>query len=414
MLTPTDSGPRCQSNEDGMRLARRLDAVKPSATIAISQRAAELKAQGVDVISFGVGEPDFGTPSHIGQAAQSAIQEGHTHYTRVRGIDPLVNAIAADCQRKRGVRPEAAEIVVSVGAKHSLFNLALALYEEGDEVIIPAPYWVSYPDQVRLAGATPVIVDTAEDAGFRLTPTSLASAVTARTKAVLLCTPSNPTGAAYSADQLRALADELRKGDYSIIVDEIYSELVYGGFEQKSLLEVASDLRERIVIVDGVSKTYAMTGWRIGWMIGPAPLAKACEKIQGQATTNPASISQYAAIAALTGPREPIDTMQQAFAKRRTLLVDGLNAIDGISCRLPEGAFYAFPNVSALLGRCAKGVELEDDVALARFFLDEARCAAVPGSAFGKPGYLRFSYATSETLIEEGLHRISSAVAALD
>ena len=394
-------------------LARRIQAVKPSATLAMTQKANELKAQGVDVIAFGVGEPDFATPPAICEAAKAAIDGGATHYTRVRGIDPLLKAIAADSERRRGVKHDTSEIVVSVGAKHTLFNLAMVLFDEGDEILIPAPHWVSYPDQCRIIGAEPITLETREEDGFRLTPEALEAAVTDKTKALILCSPSNPTGSAYTAEQLRALADVAAKGDYWIIVDEIYGELVYDGFEQKSLLTVAPELRERIIVVDGVSKTYAMTGWRIGWALAPAHVAKAVEKIQGQSTTNPAAVSQHAAVAALTGDKAPIQKMQSAFAERRAAIVEGLNAIDGISCRQPEGAFYAFPNVTALVGKSHAGGKIEDDTALAMWLLEAARVAVVPGGAFGAPGYVRMSYATSMELIQEGLKRIRDAVATL-
>lgn len=395
-------------------LARRLSAVQPSATLAIAQRASELKSQGVDVLSFSVGEPDFDTPAHIRDAAKRAIDEGVGKYTTVRGIPALRQAIAADSKARRGgVEHKPDEIVVSVGAKHTLFNLALALFEEGDEVVIPAPYWVSYPEQVRLAGAEPVIVTTTADEGFRLTPEKLAAAITPRTKALILCSPSNPTGAAYDGEQLRALADAAAKHSFWIITDEIYAHLVYGGFQQKSILEVAPELRDRIVVVDGVSKTYAMTGWRIGWMLGPKHVATAVDTVQGQSTTNPTAVAQFAAIAALKGPASGIEEMRRAFEERRDIIVAGLNAIDGVECRVPEGAFYAFPSVEGLVGRSFEGSRLEDDVAVARFFLEQARCAVVPGTPFGAPGFVRFSYAAGADTIREGLRRISAAVAKL-
>ncbi len=396
-------------------LAERLSRVKPSATVAIAQRARELRDQGIDVLSFSVGEPDFDTPAHIREAAKTAIDEGATRYTAARGIPALREAIcAASKARRGGVSHEPADVVVSVGAKHTLFNLALALYDEGDEVIIPSPYWVSYPEQVRLAGATPVIINTTESEGFRLTPEKLAAAITPKTKALVLCSPSNPTGAAYNPAQLRELADVCKGHSFWIIVDEIYGQLVYEGFQQKSILEVAPELRDRIIIVDGVSKTYAMTGWRIGWMLAPAHVAKACDKLQGQATTNPTAAAQYAAIAALTGPQEPVEQMRQAFEERRALIVGGLNDIEGISCLTPDGAFYAFANVEGLVGRKASGQTLEDDLAVAGYLLEEARCAVVPGTAFGAPGFLRISYAASKEVIAEGLRRMAAAIGALD
>ncbi len=399
---------------ESIPVARRLSAVKPSATVAVAQRARELKAQGIDVLSFSVGEPDFDTPAHIRDAAKQAIDRGATRYTAARGIIELRNAICqTSAARRGGVSHEPADVVVSIGAKHTLFNLALALYDEKDEVLIPAPYWVSYPEQVRLAGATPVIVQTTEAEGFRMTPDALRAAITSKTKALLLCSPSNPTGAAYSGEQLRELADVAAQHNFWIIVDEIYGQLVYGGFEQKSILEVAPELRDRIIIVDGVSKTFAMTGWRIGWMLGPEHVAKACDKIQGQATTNPAAVAQHAALAALEGPWAPMEAMRKAFEERRGIIIEGLNAIDGISCRLPEGAFYAFASVQGLIGRRAGDQTLETDIDIAGYLLEEARCAVVPGTAFGAPGFVRISYAASNDVIREGLKRIGEAVAKL-
>ncbi len=399
---------------ESIPVARRLSAVKPSATVAVAQRARELKAQGIDVLSFSVGEPDFDTPAHIREAAKQAIDKGATRYTAARGIVELRKAICEmSAKRRGGISHDPADVVVSIGAKHTLFNLALALYDEGDEVLIPAPYWVSYPEQVRLAGANPVIVQTTEAQGFRMTPDALRTAITPRTKALLLCSPSNPTGAAYSGEQLRELADVAAQHNFWIIVDEIYGQLVYGGFEQKSILEVAPELRDRIIIVDGVSKTFAMTGWRIGWMLGPEYVAKACDKIQGQATTNPAAVAQYAAIAALEGPWAPMEAMRKAFEERRSIIIDGLNAIEGISCGLPEGAFYAFASVQGLIGKRAGAQTLQTDLDVAGYLLEEARCAVVPGTAFGAPGFVRISYAASNDVIREGLQRMGEAIAKL-
>ncbi|MGF1468119.1 MAG: pyridoxal phosphate-dependent aminotransferase [Sandaracinaceae bacterium] len=395
-------------------LAERIGWIQPSATLVMTQRARELRAQGVDVLSFGAGEPDFDTPTPVREHAKRALDDGATHYTAVAGIPELRSAIRDVSARRRGGQVhELDEIVVSVGAKHSLFNLAMALYDPGDEVIVPAPHWVSYPDQVALLGARPVIVPTAEEGGFKLTPAALEAAVTPRTKALILNTPCNPTGSAYTAEELRALADVALRGRYWVLVDEIYGELVYDGFEHRSLLEVAPALRDRLVIVDGVSKTFAMTGWRIGWTLSPAGLARAMVKIQGQMTSNAAAVSQHAAMAALRGGSGEVDRMREAFAARRRLVVDGLNAIDGLSCREPEGAFYAFVNVRGWLGRRAQERVLEDDVALATWLLDEARCATVPGTAFGAPGYIRLSYATDEASLAEGLRRIAAAGASL-
>lgn len=383
--------------------------------MAVAQRARELRAAGKGVLSFSVGEPDFSTPAFICEAAKQALDAGATRYTSVGGIAELRQAVARDSQQRRpgyAVGPE--NVLVSVGAKHSLFNLALALFEAGDEVVIPSPYWVSYPEQVRLAGAEPVVAATGPEDGFLLGPKRLESVLSARTKAVVLCSPSNPTGAAYSAEQLKALAEVLAGHSCWVIVDEIYAHLTYDGRRHVSLAEVAPHLRDRLVIVDGVSKAYAMTGWRIGWMLAPAHLAKACEKLQGQSTTNPTAIAQHAAVAALNGPQNEVETMRQAFESRRDLVLQGIDDIDGLSCTKPQGAFYAFIDVRKLLGRQGSGRNLQSDVDIATYLLDQAQCALVPGTAFGAPGFLRFSYASDEATLKEGLRRIRSAVETLE
>ncbi|MEZ4286922.1 MAG: pyridoxal phosphate-dependent aminotransferase [Polyangiales bacterium] len=400
---------------ESIPLAKRLDVIEPSATVAISTRATELKAQGVDVLSFSVGEPDFDTPAHIRQAAYDAIEHGATRYTAVRGIPQLREAICAVSKARRGgVSHKPSEVVVSVGAKHTLFNLAMTLFEPGDEVIVPAPYWVSYPEQAKMMGAEPVIVETTEKDGFRLSGAQLEKAITSKTKALILCSPSNPTGSAYTAAQLQELVDVLKRHPKVwIIVDEIYGQLIYDGFKQVSILELAPELKDRIIIVDGVSKTFAMTGWRIGWMLAPEYVAKACDMVQSQSTTNPTTVAQYAAVAALTGPWEPIEEMRKAFETRRNLIVDGLNKIDGVSCRMPEGAFYAYANVKDLIGMKAGDKQIDNDLQLGAYLLEEARVAVVPGGAFGSPGYLRISYAASPETIRDGLGRIKAAVAKL-
>ncbi len=359
------------------------------------------------MIGFGVGEPDFDTPAHILEATQRALVDGHTRYTSVRGIAPLREAICEDSAARRGgVRHGPQEVVVSVGAKHSLFNLCFALLGPGDEALVPTPCWVSYPEQCELAGATAVLVETRAEDGFKLTPQQLTNALSPRTRAMFLCSPCNPTGSAYSADELAGLAEVARAHDFWIIVDEIYATLVYGDFAQRSILEVAPDLRERIIIVDGVSKRFAMTGFRIGWMLAPAAVASACEVIQSQTTTSAATMCQYAALAALRGPMEPVEQMRRSFERRRTLAVSGLNALPGVRCRMPEGAFYAFFDVSSFIGREVSGRQIDDDVQLAELLLDEAHCALVPGSAFFGPGHLRMSYATGEEQIERGIARM--------
>jgi len=391
--------------------AERLSVVAPSITLAMNARAADLKAKGVDVFSFGVGEPDFDPPKFVLDAAKAAIDAGCSKYTAVSGIAPLKEAIAAFCKERRGFEVTPANIIVGVGAKHVLFNLALALYEAGDEVIIPAPYWVSYPEQVRMVGATPVVVVTTEESGFRLSPAQLEAALTPKTKAIVLCTPSNPTGSAYSRAELEGLAAVLRKHDCYIIVDEIYAELVYDGFEHVSFAALAPDMKDRIIVVDGVSKTWAMTGWRIGWAVAHPKLIKAIDTIQGQSTTNPTAVAQHAAKAALTGPIGVVTEMRDAFQKRRNVMVDGLNALPGVTCRMPEGAFYAFADMRGLYGiKGPKGV-LANDEDVAGWLLDVAHVSGVPGSGFGAPGYLRLSYASSEERIRGALSSIATCIA---
>jgi aspartate aminotransferase len=379
----------------------------------MAARAAKLREQGHRVFAFGVGEPDFETPEHIREAAKKAIDRGASHYTAVTGTPALKKAICAATERDRGWTPKPEQVVVSCGVKHALFNLALALFDPGDEVIIPAPYWVSYPEQVRLAGATPVIVPTQEEDAWLLTGASLAAAITPRTRAIILCTPSNPTGSAYPSERVVELGQALKKSpDTLLIVDEIYGELVYDGFKHYSPALVLPDLRDRIIVVDGVSKTHAMTGWRIGWSISPPEVAKALDIIQGQSTTNPAAVSQEAAIAALSAPRDAFMKMHAAFQERRNRMVEGLRALPGVKCRMPDGAFYALADVRGLYGLKAGDRELKSDEDIAFWLLDTAHVAAVAGTPFGAPGYLRFSYACSNETIDEGLAAVRRAIEA--
>jgi aspartate aminotransferase len=394
--------------------AKRLAAVAPSATLEMNARANAMRARGIDVYAFGVGEPDFEPPRFVLDAAKAAIERGASKYTAVSGIEPLKQAICDATLRSRKYAPDPGQVTVSVGAKHALFNLAIALYESGDEVIIPAPCWLSYPEQVRIVGATPVIVETAESAGWRMSPNALERALTPRTKAVVLCSPSNPTGAAYPETELKALLEVLAKHDCWIIADEIYAELVYDGFRHVSAAKLGRDmspsLETRIVAIDGVSKQYAMTGWRIGWSISPPRLARALEIVQGQTTTNATAIAQHAAVAALTGPQEETLRMRTIFEKRRNVMIEGLNAIPGIRCRVPEGAFYAFADCRGLRGIEHNGRPIATDLELATFLLEKAHVASVPGDSFGAPGYIRFSYATSEERIAAGIASIRAAV----
>ncbi|MBI5443581.1 MAG: pyridoxal phosphate-dependent aminotransferase [Deltaproteobacteria bacterium] len=398
-----------------MTLSRRAQEIKPSATLAITAQAKQMQAQGIDVIGFGAGEPDFPTPAHVVAAAAEALRQGDTRYTPVGGTAELKNAICHAFARDYGLTYAPSEVTASCGAKHTLFNCFLALLDEGDEVVIPAPYWLSYPEQVQFAGGTPVVVNTSEEDGFRLRPEALEAALSGRTKILVLNSPSNPTGSMYTAADLAALAEVLRGRDVLVVSDDIYHKLTYNGGRFASLLEVAPDLRERTVVVNGVSKTYAMTGWRIGYAAGPRKIIAAMEDIQSQSTSNPTSFAQKGAAAALLGSQDSVAEMLSAFAERRRFLVEALNAIPGVRCSAPEGAFYAFPNVSSLYGRCSpRSVEIQDSLAMSSYLLDEARVAVVPGGPFGSEDHIRLSYATSMDAIREGVRRMAEALMRLN
>jgi aspartate aminotransferase len=387
--------------------------VKPSETLAITAKANALRAQGRDVIGFGAGEPDFDTPDHIKQAAIRAIEAGFTKYTPVGGTDELKDAIIAKLKTDNRLEYKRSQVVVSCGAKHTLYNLAQALFEEGDEVIIPAPYWVSYPDIVVLAGGTPVILNTLEKDGFKMKPEQLKASITGRTRAVIFNGPSNPTGAAYSPDELKALAAVLADTDIFAISDDIYEKILYADFPFANLAMAEPRLKDRTIVVNGVSKAYAMTGWRIGYAAGPEEIIGAISKIQSQNTSNPTSISQKASVAALAGDQQVVSMMVAEFKKRKDYIVDALNDIPGIFCPMPEGAFYVFPNVSALYGRSYEGKKISNSTEFIEYLLDGANVATVPGVAFGSDDHIRLSYATSLKNIEEGVRRIKDAVAKL-
>ncbi|MGA2447418.1 MAG: pyridoxal phosphate-dependent aminotransferase [Polyangiaceae bacterium] len=393
-------------------LASRLNAVAPSLTLEMNARALELKSRGVDVFAFGVGEPDFEPPQSVLDAAKLAIDKGCSKYTPVAGIPALRAAVCDATERSRGWRPKPENVCVSVGAKHALFNLAIALVEPGDEVVIPKPFWVSYPEQVRMMGGTPVLVDTDESAGWKLSPRALEKAITPRTKAIILCTPSNPSGTTYAEHELASLVDVVRRHDCWLIVDEIYGELIYDGLPYVSVGKIAPDLADRLVVVDGVSKTFAMTGWRIGWAVGPSPLIKALDLVQGQSTSNATAVAQHAAIAALKCPPGDFTATRASFQKRRDAMVSGLASIPGVRCRTPEGAFYAFADCRGLYGLNWNGKAIASDENVALWMLDQAHVAAVPGGAFGAPGYVRFSYAANEERIAAGIASIRRAVEA--
>jgi len=397
-----------------MKTSAALDRISPSPTLAISARVAELQRAGADVIGLGAGEPDFDTPDFVKEAAIAAIRAGKTKYTQVDGTPELKEAIALKFRRDNGLEFRPDEITANVGGKHTLFNAMVATLEPGDEVIVPAPYWVSYPDVIQFAGARPVTLVAGADQGYKLTPEQLDAAITPRTKWLILNSPSNPTGAAYSADELRALGEVVERHPHVwVFADDMYEHIVYDGFRFATIAEVCPALRDRTLTVNGCSKAYAMTGWRIGFAGGPAWLIKAMGKLQSQSTSNPCSIAQAAAVAALTGDQSFLPERAAAFQARRNLIVGALNAVEGMRCPTPEGAFYAYPDVSGLIGRTTPdGRRIETDADLVAYLLD-AGVAAVPGAAFGVSPAMRISYATSDALLAEAGRRIAGACAAL-
>lgn len=382
--------------------------IQPSATVAVSRRAADMVREGRDVISLAAGEPDFDTPRHVRDAAIRAINEGKTHYTNVDGIPELKEAVAAKFRRDNGLDVTAADCFVSAGGKQIIFNALLATLNPGDEVVVPVPYWVSYPELVRLCDAKPVYAVADARTGFKLSPEMLEAAITPKTKWLILNTPSNPTGAAYTAEELKALAEVLlRHPQVHILTDDIYEVLVYDGGTFATIAHVEPALRERTLTMNGVSKSHAMTGWRIGYCTGPRPLLAAMLKLQGQSTTNPNSIAQWASVEALNGPQDFLREWREIFQARRDLVVSGLNANTGLDCLTPEGAFYVFPSVQRLLGKTSGGgVELRTDEDFVMALLEEAGVALVHGAAFGLPGHVRLSYAASETELQGAVTRI--------
>lgn len=398
-----------------MKPSAALDRISPSPTLAITSRVLELKRAGVDVIGLGAGEPDFDTPDFVKEAAIKAIRDGQTKYTNVDGTAELKDAIVAKFARDNRLTYTPPQISVNVGGKHTLFNALVATLDAGDEVIVPAPYWVSYPDVVQFAGAVPVIVAAGAEQGYKLTPAMLEAAITPRTKWVILNSPSNPTGAAYTADELRALGAVLeRHPQVWIFADDMYEHIVYDDFAFATIAQVCPSLYDRTLTVNGCSKAYAMTGWRIGFAAGAPWLIKAMAKLQSQSTSNPCSIAQAAAVAALTGDQSFLKERARAFQVRRDLVVDMLNAADGITCPRPEGAFYVYPDVSGAIGKSTpKGARIESDSDFVTYLLDDARVAAVQGVAFGVSPAMRISYATSEAQLTEACTRIQQACAAL-
>jgi len=397
-----------------MKLSKRIQNIAPSATLAFTDRVAEMRGKGIDVIAFNVGEPDFDTPENIRKAGCAAIESGKTRYTPAAGIADLRKVIAEKLLRENGMKYDPAAISVGTGAKQPLCNTVLALCEEGDEVILPTPCWVSYVEMIKLAGAKPVLVPTSEKNGFQLDVAAIEKAVTDKTVAILINTPNNPTGAVYSEETLRALAKVALDHDLMVISDEVYEKLTYNGKKHFSIGSISPEMQEHTVTINGVSKAYAMTGWRIGYAAGPLPLIKGINKLQGHATSNPCSISQYASVEAIGGPQDSVEKMRVEFDRRRQMLVKKLNEMPGISCADADGAFYLMPNVSAYFGKTAPdGTVIKDDVALADYLLNTAHIAVVQGSAFEYPASVRISYSNSFEALTEGMRRMEDALAQL-
>ncbi|MBQ79051.1 MAG: aspartate aminotransferase [Planctomycetaceae bacterium] len=392
-------------------LAQRMASLQPSATLAMAARAGAMKASGIDVIDLSVGEPDFPTPEHICQAGKAAISAGKTKYTPAAGIPALREAIANDYTRRSGLSVTPAQVIVSNGAKHSLHNVFTSLLNPGDEVVVPTPYWVSYAELIKLTGAIPVLLETSIDEDFKLQPNALKSAITPRTRMLLLCSPSNPTGVVYSREELVGIADIAIEADLSIVSDEIYDQLVFDGRESISFPTLRPGLESRSIVVAGVSKTYSMTGWRIGWTIGPPALSKAMGSLQSQETSNPCSISQHAAIEALTGPQECVTLMRNAFQARRDLVVKRLSQIPGVKIPDIGGAFYAFLDIHTSLGRPHGPI---DSVTWCEQLLEKEQVATVAGSAFGAEGHVRMSFAASEEKLTIGLDRIARFLSSIE
>lgn len=393
-------------------LSARLNRLAPSATLAMSQRSNELKASGVDVVNLSVGEPDFNTPDHIKEAAKKAIDENYSRYSPVPGYPVLREAIVEKLKRENNLEYKSSHIICSNGAKQSVCNVVMSLVGEGDEVIVPAPYWVSYTQMVKLADGVPVTVATGLEQNFKMSPEQLEKAITPQTRALILCSPSNPTGSIYSYEELEALAEVLKKHERVMVIsDEIYEHINYTG-KHASMAQVPG-MKERTVIINGVSKAYAMTGWRIGFAAGEEWVIKACNKLQGQYTSGPCSVSQMAAAAAFAGPQECVETMRRAFERRKNLIVSLAREIPGLEVNDPEGAFYLFPKCSSYFGKKDGDTVIKDSNDMALYLLDKGHVATVSGDAFGAPGYFRMSYATDEDSIRKAMKRIAEALAKL-
>jgi aspartate aminotransferase len=393
-----------------MKLASRIALIKPSPTLTIQAKANALKASGRDIIGFGAGEPDFDTPLNIKEAAIRAIHAGFTKYTPVGGTDELKDAVIGKLKRDNQLTYRQSEIVISCGAKHSLFNVTQVLFEEGDEVLIPSPYWVSYTDIVYLTGAKPVVIRTRVDDGFKLQPSQLEAAITPRTRAIIISYPSNPAGVCYSRRELEELAAVILRKGIMIISDDIYEKIIYDDQPFFTLASLSDELKRISIVINGVSKSYSMTGWRIGYTAGSEEIVSAMTKYQSQNTSNPTSIAQKAAVEALNGPQESVGIMAREFQKRRDLIVEKLTAIPGVTCLMPQGAFYVFPDVGSYYGRSYDGKVIRNSAEMATYLLDEANVALVPGGDFGHDDHIRISYATSMEQIEKGVERIRMAL----
>lgn len=396
-----------------MKLAARAGRIVPSPTLSITATAKAMVAQGIDVIDFASGEPDFDTPDVVKDAAHTAIKQGFTKYTPASGIDELKVAVVEKLKTEQGLRYDKAQILISCGAKHTLYNIAEALFEHGDEVIIPLPFWVSYPDQILLNDATPVLLETHEADGYVVRRRDLEAKVTPRTKAIIINSPCNPTGATYTRECLQDIADIAERHDLTIISDEIYEKIIYDDIRHVSIATLGTEIAARTVVVNGVSKAFAMTGWRIGYAAGPKPLIAAMANIQSQSTSNPTSISQKAAVAALRDGDTFTQHMMKEFDRRRRYMVGRLNAMPGVTCLMPTGAFYAFPNVSGIFNRSHGGGKIQTAADLATYLLQEAKVAVVPGEPFGSASHIRLSYATSMEAITHGLERMKTALTKL-
>ena len=393
-----------------MSISKRVSVISPSVTLAITAKAKKMREEGIDVIGFGAGEPDFDTPAHIKEAAKKALDEGFTKYTPASGMKELKKTICKKFKNDNNLDYSPQEILVSCGAKHSIFNAILALCNEGDEVILPSPYWVSYPEMIKVAGARPVAIETTQKNNFKVTLQKLEEAITPKTKLFILNSPSNPTGMVYTKEEMVLISSVLVKKSIFCISDEIYEKIIYDGKEHISIASLGEAIKRLTILVNGVSKSYSMTGWRIGYAAGPEEIIQAMSNLQSHSTSCPSSISQKAALAALEGDEEFSSEMVAEFLKRRDYIVERLNSINGISCLKPQGAFYVFPDVSQIIGKTFKGQLVRDSVSLSEILLAEANVAVVPGSAFGADNYLRLSYAISMEIISKGLDRIAEFV----